>query len=72
MQIRKTTLSDGTEVSDGGRVRVTSGTYRGECGEVVMIHSYPSQARSDHVLVWVRLDRGGNTDAFAPEGLEAE
>jgi hypothetical protein len=51
---------------------VTSGLHGGECGAVVMIHSYPSKAGSDHVLVWVRLDLEGNTDAFAPEGLEAQ
>ncbi len=72
MQVQKATIYGGEEVFEGGRVRVTSGPHAGKCGEVVMIHSYPSQAGSDHVLIWVRLDREGNTDAFAPEGLEAE
>jgi hypothetical protein len=70
VQVHKAKLSDGREVSDGGRVRVASGPHGGKCGEVVMIHSYPSKAGSDHVLVWVRLDRDGNTDAFAPGRLE--
>jgi hypothetical protein len=72
VQVHKAKLSDGREVFEGGRVRVASGPHAGECGEVVMIHSYPSKAGSDHVLVWVRLDGGGNTDAFAPERLETE
>ncbi|HYY95879.1 MAG TPA: KOW motif-containing protein [Pyrinomonadaceae bacterium] len=70
MQVHKATISGGEEVFEGGRVRVTSGPHAGKCGEVVMIHSYPSRSGGDHVLVWVRLDGEGNVDAFAPERLK--
>lgn len=53
-------------------MRVTSGPRAGECGEVVTIHRYPAQAGGEHVLVWVRLDRDGGTDAFSPARLEVE
>lgn len=72
MQVYKATLSDGQEVSGGARVRATSDPHRGERGEFVMIHSYPSKAGGRRVLVWVRLDDECGMDAFAPEGLEAE